>query len=738
MNASLDLDLDVCAREPIRTPGGIQPQGAIMVVDPATLDLLNASANLAEVTGMDPALGGPLLPSGLAAELLAWGAAEEPVYLRTHVIHGRRQQVSAHRARQGVILEFEEPPDAPEETLEAVYPRIGALMEALRGTASIETIAAAAVKEIRALTGFNRALFYGFDARWNGRVLAEDGDGALPSYLGLRFPASDIPAQARELYTLNRLRLIADADYSPTPLVPALSPVDGMPVDLSQAALRSVSPIHLQYMRNMGTLASMSISVLVDEELYGLVTCHNATPRRVTAQIRTACDLIGQILSLQIGARVRGERARERVERKNTEARLLARLSAAPRYQDALGAAAEDWLGLVDADGACLATPEGLVTVGQAPSPPELEALVDWLRTRGVAEIFATDSLKEEWPPADAFSGPASGLLAVPISTIHAGYILWFRQEEVRTVSWGGDPRRPADAHARLTPRQSFETWKELKRGSSRPWSEAAQETARDFRRGVVDIVLGRAEERAELSDRLQRTNEELEAFSYSVSHDLRAPFRHIVGYAELLSNRERGLDETSAHYLRSIVEAAMAAGRLVDDLLNFSQVGRARMSLTRVDMAKLLDEVRRTAEPEVRGRRVEWRIGALPPAAGDGALIRQALANLVDNALKYARDRDPAIIEIYGLETADGPVYTITDNGVGFDQTYVNKLFGVFQRLHRADEFPGTGIGLALVKRIIERHGGTVSATGTIGEGASFSFSLPSAAPTVEPYGQP
>jgi light-regulated signal transduction histidine kinase (bacteriophytochrome) len=232
--------------------------------------------------------------------------------------------------------------------------------------------------------------------------------------------------------------------------------------------------------------------------------------------------------------------------------------------------------------------------------------------------------------------------------------------------------------------------------------------------------------ELAELICQLQRSNEELESFSYSVSHDLRAPFRHIVGYTQLLRDREQALSEQSLHYLDSINEAAVSAGQLVDDLLSFSQLGRTELSMSPVDMQKVVQEIVRSVEPDLRGRQIEWRIQSLPPTSGDAALLRQALYNLVENALKYSRDRAPAIIEISGEQHASECVYTVRDNGVGFDMAYAHKLFAAFQRLHRMEDFAGTGIGLALTHRIIERHGGWIEARGAIDHGAEFRFAIP------------
>lgn len=726
----IEVDLDACAAEPIRIPGGIQPHGALAVVDPDSFEILQASTNLAEVLGAARAEAGMALADlaspRLLSELGRWRSAGEPVFLRALQVGGRQQQVVGHLTPQGLILEFEAPPAGGDETLEALYPRLRAFVDATTSLPTVQAVAEAAVREVRSITGFNRVMLYEFDAEGVGTVLAEDGDGVLPSHLGQRFPASDIPQQARELYRTNRLRLIPTADYTPSEIEPPLSPVNGQPLDLSLAGLRSVSPVHLQYMRNMGTRSSMSISILVDGRLWGLVSGHSAAPHRVNVQVRTACDFLGQIISLQIGARERGAEALKNIALKRRETELVAALARAPSFKEGLVANAERWMGLTGAQGAAVVTDGTLLTVGLTPPEPQIEALVERLR-RANRPVTALDSIADGWPEAREFAGAASGVLAVSISQIHPDYILWFRPEVIRTIDWAGDPNKPVDpGTGGLSPRHSFAVWREQVRCRSLPWDQPEIDAAVDLRNSIVNFVLRRAEERAELSGELERSNRELESFSYSISHDLRAPFRHIVGYAELLADREKSMDEKSQHYLRSIVDAALSAGRLVDDLLAFSQMGRASLHKTRIDMRKLVDEVRRALEPDVLERDIEWRIGDLPPAWGDGALVRQVMFNLVENAVKYSRGRTPAVIEVTGEDLDGRTRYTVRDNGVGFDMAYVGKLFGVFQRLHRVEDFEGTGIGLALAQRVVERHGGTISADSTLGEGATFTFVMP------------
>lgn len=731
-------DLDACAQEPIHIPGGIQPHGALLVLDPDNFAVRQASANVQDILGVSLPAGASVdgampLDGEFREELNAWRSGEDGLILRRVTVNGRDLQLLGHKTTQGLILEFEQPaPDADTATLEALYPQLMGYLAA-PSHAEITSLCRTAAERTRAITGFNRVLIYRFDKDWNGEVVAEDGDGVLPSYLGLRFPASDIPEQARELYRRNRLRLIPTCDYTPAPILPPISPVDGQPLNLSLAALRSVSPVHLEYMRNMGTAASMSISIVVEGQLWGLIACHHGTPLAVPAPARAACDFIGQILALQVSGRRRIDEAAQRITLKQVETDLLARMSQSDTFQHALSAHGPAWLRLTNAAGVAVLSDEVITLAGATPTREQIAGIARWLQAEKHNEVFATDSLAAAYPPAASFADRASGLLATPISQLHSSFVMWFRPEVIHTVTWGGDPRKPmgANPQERLRPRVSFELWKEQVRLRSEPWTRPEIESARDFRNAVVNFVLRRAEERAELTEQLQRSNKELESFSYSVSHDLRAPFRHIVGYAELLQERESEISGVSKHYLANIIDAALSAGRLVDDLLNFSHVGRTNLAKHRVDMNKLTEEVRRSLAPDLNGRPIEWKIGQLPPAYGDPALLRQALLNLVGNAVKYTRGREPAVIEIGGRvetegETVGFTTYEVRDNGVGFDMAYAAKLFGVFQRLHRAEEFEGTGIGLALTRRIIDRHGGDIQAEGQPGKGARFRFTLP------------
>ena len=735
------IDLTACDREPIHIVGSVQPHGFLLVLEPPSLTVVQASANAPAEAAVGTSLDAvfPHLAAIVRRHLDEPGAQTGASYLRTVTLTSDAArltyEVAAHRVDGLVVLELEEVDAAAADLgLDVLTPRLRSFVERLHAAHDIAELCHLVAQDIRAVTGLDRALVYRFDRDWHGTVLAEDGNGALPSYLDLRFPASDIPAQARELYRRNRMRIIPDAGYAPVPILPAATP-SGKPLDLSQSVLRSVSPVHVEYMRNMGTMASMSVSILIDGALWGLISCHNAAPKRVPLHARNACDVLAQIFALQLSARERGAQAEQRLALGQVQARLLGFMAEEDSFVDGLLKHPDDVLALVNASGAAVVTADRCRLMGATPEERDVRAMYDWLSARGdTDDVFVSESLSEAIPGAASYADHASGLLAISVSKKYASYILWFRPEVVRTVKWGGNPVKPAvpdpaGGPDRLHPRKSFEIWKETVQGRSLPWSIPEVEAAKDLRASVLGIVLRRAEELAAMCEELQRSNKELEAFSYSVSHDLRAPFRHIVGYSNLLKTREgANLSEKGRHYVDTIIEAAFSAGTLVDNLLSFSQMGRNALKKVTGDMNALVEEVRRKVLRDVPAdRAVRWEIEPLGRAYADPVMLRLVIENLLSNAVKYTRGKPEAVIAVGRLPPKDGEaVFFVRDNGAGFDMAYVDKLFGVFQRLHRVEDFEGTGIGLANVRRIVERHGGRTWAEGHLGRGATFYFTLP------------
>ncbi|MBK4987991.1 ATP-binding protein [Pseudomonas sp. S36] len=738
---TLDQAMERCAQEPIQIPGSIQPHGFLLVLDENDLRVLQASENTQQWLGISAAslVGSPFndvvtgdfdlrthlgrLPQD---EVFPFHIGD--VQLREGAPCRQALHLLAHRHDQVLIVELEAPRLPADLASQGdYYPLVRNFISTVHLAGTLDELLHQTVLQLKRVTGFGRVKAYRFDAEGNGQVLAEVADPDYPTFMGLCFPASDIPAQARELYRVNRIRVIEDANYQPSPLVPGTNPLSGKPLDMSFASLRSVSPVHLQYMRNMGTLASMSLSIVVDGKLWGLISCHNAQPRAVDLRTRTACELLASVLSLQIESRESHADTQRLLGLRQHIVRMISSMADHDSVNEGLHALPEVLLAFADAQGAAVISADRCDLYGQTPPESQVTALVHWLSRLTGDHVFHTDNARRDVDELPELGNHVGGILAVAISQIHSHYLLWFRPEQVRTVEWAGQPTKRVGPQGNLDPRHSFERWQEQLSGYCAPWDPLIVEGVSELRTAVMGIVLRKAEEMAQLAGELRRSNKELEAFSYSVSHDLRAPLRHIAGYTELLSEIEGpGFSERGKRFLQHIGEAAHFAGSLVDNLLHFSQMGRSALRMSDVDLNALIDAIRAELAPDYAGREIIWTIAPLPKVHGDPAFINLALNNLLANAIKYTRGRTPARIEVFAVQHAEEVEVCIRDNGVGFDMAYANKLFGVFQRLHRMEDFEGTGIGLASVRRIIERHDGRVWADGQIDKGASFHFTLP------------
>ncbi|MCU0307680.1 MAG: ATP-binding protein, partial [Thermoleophilia bacterium] len=559
-------------------------------------------------------------------------------------------------------------------------------------------------------------------------------------YLGLRYPASDIPAQARALYLRNRLRIIPDAHYVPVPLLPGPG-AGSEPLDLSDAVLRSVSPVHLEYLANMGVRASMSVSVVREGRLWGLVACHHRTPRRLPAAERAAALLLAGVLAARVGDVEAREDRRAEEPARDAFLDLLARVDRAPSVADALLADPAGLLRVAGAGGALVAVEGRREGVGEVPAPADLDVLLGWLAE--VEEPVVVTERLTEIAPVPGARETASGLLAVSLRPADPGWVCWFRPEVVRQVDWAGDPHKaaePGDEGGRLSPRRSFALWRETVRGRARPWRAAEVDLAWEVRWALSAAATRHAQARAEaalrarnaelaaLTAALERSNRDLATFAAAVSHDLRAPLRAITSFAEVLRRRLHGAGDPSVEEALASIDAS--AGRMrqmIDGLLEWSAIGREEPAARVADPGAVLDEVLGDLAPllEEAGARVER--GALPDRVAMGPVeLRRLLQNLVENAVRYRSDA-PVRIRV-GAEAVPGAWdLWVADTGIGIPEGSRERVFEIFRRAAPGRD-GGIGLGLAVCRRIVERNGGRIRAEAAPGGGALIRFSVPRA----------
>jgi two-component system, chemotaxis family, sensor kinase Cph1 len=403
-------------------------------------------------------------------------------------IKGERQLFhgSLHRSGKLLVLELE-PDKLFNHTRELSrspywhYQQIKILTSKLQKIRDVQQLQELVVKEVRRLTGFERVMLYKFDTDWHGHVVAESKTPEARSFLGLHFPASDIPAQARALYRRHWLRGIADIDKAPAKLIPEINPTTQMRLDLSQALLRSVSAVHVEYLRNMQVRSSLSISVLKDEQLWGLIACHHSIPKHVDYPTKTVCEVIGQILSIQMDL-CENLTLYEKILRLETDKlRLDDILKLAAGLEQSRAPEAWDRLRrMVSADGVVVQFKTKQHRIGLTPNSAQIEQLITWLKTSQSGYLFFTDCLQQHYPEAADFSDVAAGLISLYVNQPELSYILWFRQEFIKAVDWAGNPEKQLESFDAMpiSPRKSFAVWRSTVRHHALPWEVYELENA--------------------------------------------------------------------------------------------------------------------------------------------------------------------------------------------------------------------------------------------------------------------
>ncbi|UFH53954.1 ATP-binding protein [Spirosoma sp. KNUC1025] len=736
----LTVDLTTCDREPIHILGHIQSHGYLIAIQPDTYSIVHASENIADLVNVPASqlvgqsvatlLHDTDLSSDVITEVLNVGKRNdswEAMNPHRLTINGKVWNLILHQHQGLILLEWE--PVGDDRNAVINQQLIAQALTEVQASRTLTDLLQNTAQRIKTIIGFDRVMVYRFSADWHGHVVAEAKDEHLEPFLGLHYPASDIPQQARELYKINLVRLIADAGSTPSPILS--QPDWDRPLDLTHSVLRAVSPVHIEYLKNMGVQASMSISLLYRGELWGLISCHNTTPRFVDFQARQTAKFVSQLLSAALEFRKDEEYKTDLLRYTQNGQRLHEQLLLGNDVTRALTNFPITALDVTEATGAALLFNDKVYTLGKTPGEASIRALSIWLGTTGVETFLETNQLSALYPPAEAFRDVGAGILAITLSKDLNEYLIWFKPEQVQQVTWAGNPNKPVtvgeDGQQRLSPRKSFEAWTEVVRNTSEPWDETEISAVVKLREDILQVVTKLANEVRLLNQRLQVAYEELDAFSYTVSHDLRTPLSSIRCYSEIiLEEYGQDFNPDARELFQKITESTERMQRLIRHILYYSRMGRTDLTMQQVDMKALLQTIREELMVANKDRSIRIDIGDTPPLVGDPTMILQVFSNLLSNAAKYTKLAPDAIIRVNGQQTDEEVVYSVADNGIGFDMKQAGKMFDLFKRLENARGFEGSGVGLAIVKRIINRHQGKIWFHSEPNRGTTFTVSFP------------
>ncbi|TWI66530.1 light-regulated signal transduction histidine kinase (bacteriophytochrome) [Pseudoduganella lurida] len=695
------VGLDNCADEPIHIPGLVQPHGALLAFAPDGL-LRAWSANVPELLGFTPVLGTPYdrlkFDSEVTAQLhdcleeLADTTAT-PTGIETQ-LNGYTFDCVVHGNGGRVIAEFELRHVAADE-LAAFALKAHAAIERLRRQKSIAALLRHAVDQIRAITGFDRVMAYRFRHDDSGDVVAESRRIDLKPLLEMRYPASDIPAQARRLYAINTLRLIADIGYAP---VPVLGVAGDPPLDMSHAVLRSVSPIHVEYLQNMGVGASMSVSIVVNGKLWGLLACHHMAPLRVPYSVRMACDVVAQVLA----AVVQSIDAKAHMALAEQAAAVRTHLIETLLHEDdvmsALERHAADLAGSLDADALVFAQ-QGKVTTHGDIGGDLAAAIVASLPPDGEEMLQRCD--RKQWPSElQERIGPWVGMLALHFDPATAGWLLAMRKEQVETVRWAGKPEKllkTGPLGHRLSPRGSFEEWVESVHDKAVPWDDARQLVAEQLLGEMHRASMARHAE-------VERARMQLLAM---LGHDLRDPLQSISMAATVL---QHGAQPQKLG--QRIERSSGRMQRLISQVLDMSRLDSGlglTMRKVEVDLSKMVDDLLDETRMAHPGSNYQADIAPGVTGSADPDRMAQVISNLLSNARHHGAGGHPILVS---LRAEDGRVVLeVRNEGAAIAPELAAQLFNPFKRmaLQSTSNRTGMGLGLYIAEKVVQGHGGTI-----------------------------
>jgi diguanylate cyclase (GGDEF)-like protein/putative nucleotidyltransferase with HDIG domain len=498
------VDLTNCDQEPIHIPSRIQPHGVLLTIREPEWTILQVSANTLPLFGKSPEElhGKPLetlFDAGQIATVRERCQRENldgnPLYIATLTPHGQEQRFDGtiHRIDGVLALELEPAAVASIDDLN-YYTLVKKVMPTLQAARTVTELCQVVTQQVRQMCRYDRVMVYKFHEDGHGSVIAEDRRDDLETWLNLNYPEADIPKQARRLLELTPLRLIADVNYTPADLLPNRNPLTGEPLDMTNCLLRSVSPMHIEYLQNMGVGATLGISLLQNGKLWGMIIGHHFSPRYLSYEVRTVCELLGQAVSMQISSKAENEDQEHRLHMQSVQTQLLAMMTQEGAYLNGLYRHTPNLLDFMEAGGAAICMNGECIRLGETPDDVFLTHLADWLSTNSDMEVLAIDHLSGVIPEALPYREIASGLLAITISREQKHYLLWFRPEVVQSVLWGGNPNKSVevgnDGTARIKPRKSFTVWQEVIQNKSLPWKQMEIGAARNLRYALIGVVL--------------------------------------------------------------------------------------------------------------------------------------------------------------------------------------------------------------------------------------------------------
>ncbi|WP_026705155.1 ATP-binding protein [Flavobacterium soli] len=738
------VNLTNCEFEPIHIPGSIQPHGFLIGIDSNSWKIDFCSGNISNFIALSHQniLGKDFKTVfGKKQEIQVQHYISKDLFLSSTPLQldfmGKFFLCTIHKSNTTYILEAEPFVEASKE-LADVYSQTSQFLSYMNETHTLQELCAMVARGTREITGYDRVMIYRFDKDYNGEVFAESVKEDLEPFLGLHYPHTDIPVQARQLYMQNLLRLIVDIDYIPVPLYTVDDGNTTKNLDLSLSILRSTSPIHVQYLQNMGVGATLTISLIHQKKLWGLIACHHYSPKNLSPEIRLAAQLQGHFITSQIDIRQSNEEY-DVARKSNLALEKMISLNLQSKensFQKIIEN--EALLEICNAAGVAIIFNGTVYKNGVTPDEKYINKLIGWINNFTKEDSFSTDKLSDFLLNADDYCQEASGIIYHSLSIDNHDCIIWFRPESLTEINWAGDPNKAIikDVNG-LYPRNSFELYKEIVKCQSKIWLQpelnAAANYAHTLQKQFSLVLISQEEEKyRKLSELLKETNSELENINWISTHDLQEPLRKIqMISSRLLGKEDEVFSETVINSVQRMNHSAKRMQTLLIDILKYTRIQHIDDTFELVKPENILAEVLSDLNEHINEQKAIINIHELPEINGIPFLMKQLFSNLIQNSLKYSfQDKAPIInIRTLGIQEINElpfQVLEFADNGIGFEQEFAENIFNIFSRLHNQEKYKGSGVGLALCKKIMQVHKGLILAEGISNEGAIFRLYFP------------
>ena len=576
------------------------------------------------------------------------------------------------------------------------------------------------IKRIKELTGYQRVLIYKLLEDKSGHVIYEEVDEGVDSYLGLHFPEFDIPSQARELYVKKRNRIVPDVDAKPVKIIG----VDDKRIDLTFSEFRSISPVHLQYLSNFNLKSSFSVSIVINNKLWGMVSCHNQTAKHIPINIRKQCEILVRLARINYV----NFKFDEQLKYQEKFQKVMVKLKEELLIQDNYNISSfVPLLKFTKADGVAYLIKDEVQTYLKTPSYHEILAIRDWAKAHQLKQLYYSHSFFNDYKNELKISSLSAGVAFRFLDSDYENFIIWFKEESHLELNWAGKPEKVVETivtdqqeiHT-FSPRKNFEVWKSIKNGQSEIWKEKEINVIKEIINLILETIHVKAFKISELYEQLKEINAELDSFSYTVSHDLRTPLTVMRLNCQLLERAVKD-DASNAQKVKDIIGQIDNLSEMMEEILKLSKSKKSDIELVTINAEVLIHKI--VEEAKIYNNCEQTKVDILHPIdfRCDKTMAYEIFLNLINNALKYSSQTAQPKVEISASEDDEFIIYQVVDNGIGIKAEDRPKMFKLFSRMSNTSSFKGNGVGLSIVHRMMERLDGSIDFISEENKGTTF-----------------